>query len=387
MDIGFATFQYYPFGGLEKSMRNIALEILRRGHNLTFYCHSWQGDYLPGAKVEIISVKGWTNHARMFSFVRKFRKRMQNCKHDLIVGFKRMPGLDLYYNGDVCYRYEIGLKRNPLIKLTPRYNILSSFEKAVFSKDVSTHIMYIAEREKKIFQSCYDTPEPRFHALPPGIDKISIRNACSVALRTQVRRAMGVSQGTLVALMVGSDFYRKGVDRSIHALAALPVEQRQKLELWVVGQGNPDPFNKLAASLDVESRLRFLGARDDVPSLLGAADILLHPALSETAGNAILEGLVAGIPVIVSESAGFSTHVAKADGGVVVPDCPWCQATFDRALLTLVSDAALRKKLGAQGWCYADTTDLYRRPQVAADIIEMLVNEKRHAINSNAALG
>lgn len=379
MDIGFATFQYYPFGGLEKSMHNIAREIVKRGHKLTFYCHSWEGALLPGAEVKVVPAKGWTNHRKMLSFVRQFQEIVRTCEHDLVVGFKRMPGLDLYYNGDVCYQHEVGLKYNPLLKLTPRYKILSSFEKAVFSKEASTHIMYIAEREKRIFQFCYDTPEQRFHPLPAGIDKISIRDACLSDQRSRTRSALGVPGDSLVLLMVGSDFQRKGVERSMRALAALPLDLRENTRLWVVGKGDARPYVKLATELGIGAQVVFLGPRDDVPQLLAAADILLHPALSETAGNAILEGLVAGIPVIVSESAGFSMHVARADGGLVVSDIPWHQNLLDKALLQLASDQDLRKKLGQNGWHYADITDLYGRPQVACDIIEKLIKEKVHA--------
>jgi UDP-glucose:(heptosyl)LPS alpha-1,3-glucosyltransferase len=376
MDIGFATFFYYPFGGLEKSLRNIALEVLRRGHDLTLYCYFWKGDLLPGAKLEVLPARGWTNHRRMSSFAGKLQQRISARNHDLLVGFKRMPGLDLYYNGDVCYKNEISSKNNPLIKLMPRYRVLSSFENDVFSRTSSTHIMYISEREKNIFQNYYGTPDFRFHALPPGIDKNSIRNACSNLKRGRLRKRLGVSDDILVALMVGSDFYRKGVDRSIRALAALPAEEQQKVELWIAGQGVPEPFIKLARKLDVEKRIRFLGARDDVPELLAISDFLLHPAVSETAGNAILEGLVAGIPVIVSQSAGFSYHVAEAGGGMVIPDTLWCQSHFDLAFRRLVNDSKLRGQLGQRGWRYADTTDLYHRPQVAADIIERMAKEK-----------
>ncbi|ABA88523.1 glycosyltransferase [Syntrophotalea carbinolica DSM 2380] len=360
-------------------MHNIAREVLRRGHKLTFYCHSWEGPHLSGAKIEIIPAKGWTNHGKMLSFVRKFQKTVHKCEHDLVVGFKRMPGLDLYYNGDVCYQHEVGLKYIPLLKLAPRYKILSSFEKAVFSKEASTHIMYIAEREKRIFQSCYETPEQRFHPLPAGIDKKSIRDASSSGQRTRTRSALGVSGDSLVLLMIGSDFQRKGVDRSMRALAALPADLRQNTQLWVVGKGDARPFAKMGAELGIADQVVFLGPRDDVPHLLAAADILLHPALSETAGNAILEGLVAGIPVVVSESAGFSVHVARADGGLVVSDIPWHQHLLDKALLRLASDQEFRKQLGQNGWYYADITDLYGRPRVACDIIEKLVKEKVHA--------
>lgn len=379
MDLAFATFKYYPFGGLEQSMRNIALEVLRRGHSLTLYCHSWQGKPFPNAKIEVLPVKKWTNHGEILGFHREFNRRLMLRKHDFVVGFKRMPSLDLYYNGDVCYRSEMASKHSPLVKLTPRYKVLSSFENAIFSKKSPTHIMYIAEREKRIFQSCYGTPDSRFHALPPGIDKARIRDACSPAQRSQVRNSLGEPEDSLILLMVGSDFRRKGVDRAIHAIAALPPGLKEKSRLLVVGKGDSAPYLKLAKKHGVGRLVRFIGPRDDVPLLLSAADILLHPARTETAGNAILEGLVAGVPVIVSESAGFSVHVAQAGGGRVVPDIPWRQNLLDQALKELVGDIELRERLGRQGWRYADETDLYHRPQVAADIIEKLAKEKAHA--------
>lgn len=379
MDLAFVTFKYYPFGGLEQSMRNIALEVLRRGHSLTLYCHSWQGEFFPNAKLEVLPVKKMTNHGEMLAFHQQFQRRLMLRKHDFVVGFKRMPSLDLYYNGDVCYRSEMASKHCSLVRLTPRYKVFSRFENAIFSKESPTHVMYIAEREKRIFQDCYGTPDSRFHALPPGIDKARIRDACSPEQRRQVRNGLGETENSLILLMVGSDFRRKGVDRAIHAIVALPPGIKEKSRLWIVGKGSSAPYRKLAKKFGVEKLVRFLGPRDDVPLLLSAADILLHPALSETAGNAILEGLVAGVPVIVSESAGFSVHVAQAGGGLVVPDTPWRQNLMDQALKELAGDVELRNRLGRQGWRYADETDLYHRPQVAADIIEKLAEEKAHA--------
>lgn len=59
--------------------------------------------------------------------------------------------------------------------------------------------------------------------------------------------------------------------------------------------------------------MHFLGARDE---------ILLHP-LSGMAMNAILVGLVAGIPINVSESTESCVYVVRAGRGLIVPDMPW----------------------------------------------------------------
>src|SRR5690606_19153019 len=121
-----------------------------------------------------------------------------------------------------------------------------------------------------------------------------------------------------VMLMVGSDFRRKGLARSIRALAALPHKLRQRAHLWVAGQDNPRRFLKLAQALGVAERVIILGARDDVPQLLWAADVFLHPAHSEAAGAVLLEAMIAGLPVITTEVCGYAHYVKQQEMGVVL---------------------------------------------------------------------
>lgn len=362
--------KYYPFGGLEKSFLNICKEAIRRGHSLTIYCKQWQGDKLAGANIIELPVKGLSNHRKMQSLHHLLMLEYRRGDFDVLVGFKRLPDLDVYYNGDVCFIQEAAGKHGGWYKLTARYRSMARMEAAVFAPESKTHILYIAEREKAIYQGAYHTPENRFHALPAGIDKAAIREAINAGKRDVIRAEQQLGDERLVILMVGSDFKRKGLDRAIDALAALPPLQRDKVCLWIVGTGDAQAYQKQAARLGVDQQLVFWGGRNDVPNLLSAADILLHPARVETAGNAIIEGMVAGLAVIVSASAGFSSHVAAGEGGLLVEDTPYQQQNLNQALERLVSDAELRKKLGANGWHYADNTDLYRRPQVAMDVIE-----------------
>ncbi len=371
MNLAFATLKYYPFGGLEKSFLNICKEALRRGHELTIYCRKWQGDRLAGANIIELPVKGLTNHAKLQEFHRLLMQSIEHLDPDLLVGFKRMPDLDLYYNGDVCFIEEAQAKHGSWYRLTPRYRTLAAFERAVFDPAGQCHVMYISEREKQIYQRIYKTPEQRFHSLPAGIDKRSIRTAIENQKRKQLRVEHQLTDQQVVCLMVGSDFKRKGVDRSIAAVAALPPDLRKDVVLWVIGAGDSAPYQKQASQAGIASQVVFLGGRSDVPDWLAAADILLHPARQETAGNAILEGLVAGLPVVVSACAGFSVHVAEAEAGILVEDKNY-QSGLNHALETLVSNPELRERYGQKGWDYADSTDLYNRPQVALDIIEEL---------------
>ena len=99
-------------------------------------------------------------------------------------------------------------------------------------------------------------------------------------------------------LHVGSWFARKGVDRAMAALAALPEELRTKAKLVVVGDDNVKPFVRLARSLGIADQVRFRGATEDIARFYYAADLLIHPAYTENTGTTLIEAMVCGLPAL-----------------------------------------------------------------------------------------
>ncbi len=375
MKLAFLLNNFYPYGGLEKSFLRIVHACRYKGHQVMVFTMSWQGEKPQGVEVVLLPGKGLTNHGRARSFVRQFRKHADPAAFDLIVGFNRLPGLDLYYNADVCYVLDVARRRSFLSRLTSRYRTYAAFEKKVFGTDSTTHIMYISEAEKKKYISVYGKVDERIHFLPPGTDKEKVRQSHTAEIRSRVRDELGVGSDEFMLLMIGSDFCRKGVARSIEALAALPGELRQKTRLFVIGKGKAKNYMRQAESVGVADRTHFLGTRQDVPRFLAGADVLVHPAVAETAGNAILEAMVAGVAVMVTAVCGFAFHVKKADAGSVIAD-PFDQQEMNLLLAEMLRTAPLRT-WGENGFAYADTVDLYSRPQTAVKIIEKLAAAKQ----------
>ena len=236
--------------------------------------------------------------------------------------------------------------------------------------------MYLSATEKNNYISVYGTQSDRFHYLPPGIDKKRIRASIHPEIRKNIRRQFNISDNSHFLLMIGSDFYRKGVSRSIAALAALPEKLKDKTYLFVIGAGRVRSLKKLAVRLGVDKRVCFLGGRNDVPDFLAAADFLLHPAVSENTGNAILEAMVAGVPVLTTSICGYSFHIEKAKAGQVITSFPFNQEQMNKVLSSmLVSDQPKNWKKNALR--YAEKTDLYSRPQSAVKIIEYVVKRKK----------
>ena len=179
MDLAFCLFNYFPFGGLERNFLAIGRECIQRGHTIDVYTIAWEGEYPPNMAINIISVRGLSNHSRAASFAKRVAGVLDDPKYDLTVGFNKIPGVDLYYAADVCYVLDIARRRTSLSKLTRRYHVYAELERSVFGRNAHTHIMYLSETEKNNYIRVYGTPEERFHYLPPGIDKNYIRAAIS----------------------------------------------------------------------------------------------------------------------------------------------------------------------------------------------------------------
>lgn len=374
MKLAFCLFKYFPYGGLQRDFLRIARLCRDRGHEIHVYTMQWEGEVEPGLHLHIIQAKGWQNHTRIRSFTQKLSQIFMTNKHDLVIGFNKMPNLDVYYAADVCYQARVRKERGFFYRLLPRYRQHLLFEKAVFAQNKKTQILLISPLQQKFFSQYYQTEAHRLHLLPPGIAKDRLAKANAAEIRENLRCAYHLSSTDFLLLMVGSSFHTKGLDRSILALASLPASLKTRCHLFVIGQGDPVPFQQLAVKHAVANHLHFLGGRMDVPDFLLAADLLLHPAYHENTGTVILEAMVAGLPVLTVAACGYAHYVEEAEAGMVIA-MPFQQQALNVALQTMLLSPQ-RSLWKQNGLTFAREADIYSLPEKAADIIDTVGKQK-----------
>ena len=135
----------------------------------------------------------------------------------------------------------------------------------------------------------------------------------------------------------------KAHDITLRALSALP-----DAYLWIAGSGPLEAeLKQLAKDLGVAARVRFLGWRDDAPSLYRTADLCVFPSRIEPLGNVVLQAWAHGVPVIAAASKGPAALVNDGEDGLLVPlEDP---DALVRAVQALLSDAELRARVIAGG--------------------------------------
>ncbi|MEG2268463.1 MAG: glycosyltransferase family 4 protein, partial [Acinetobacter sp.] len=329
---------------------------------------SWEGECPEVFELILVPIKSRTNHGRNAEYYSWVQAHLLQHPVERVVGFNKMPGLDIYYAADVCYAEKVAQEKSIFYRLTSRYRHYAEFERATFQQGQPTQLLMLTNKQVADFQKHYHTEAERFHILPPGIYPDRKYSQQIPNSRDIYRQKNGISEQQYLLLQVGSDFTRKGVDRSIRALASLPETLRQNTLLFVVGQDKPRKFQTLADKLNVHANVRFFSGRNDVAELMAAADLLMHPAYQEAAGIVLLESIAAGLPVLTTAICGYAHYIRDANCGVVIEE------PFQQDILNEVLCRALREPSLCSGWresarYYADTQDLYSLPEKAADII------------------
>jgi UDP-glucose:(heptosyl)LPS alpha-1,3-glucosyltransferase len=367
MNLAFCLFRFFPYGGLERDFLRIAKACQQRGHLIHVYTMRWEGPKPDGFIIHLIKPQGWTNHGRALNFVRHLENEFKSQHYDAVIGFNRMPFLDFYFCADICF-VRSKEKHGYWYRYTRRYKNYLQLEEAVFSSHATTKILYLTPNEKNDYQAFYQTAAERFYLIPPGIEKNHYSDEEMRTFRKKIRSEFNIDEHDKLLLMVGSCFKRKGVERSIHALASLPKSIQQQCKLFIIGRGDKGPYLKLAKKYDLFDQVKFLGVRDDVRSWMMAADLLLHPASFETAGMVIVEALTRGLPLLITENCGYAFHVHDANAGLIIPT-PFDQQQMNGHLLTMLQGLHLghwRKN----ALNYAEKTDLYSMAEKIVGLIE-----------------
>lgn len=338
MKLAFCLFKYYTHGGLSRDLVRLVKLCQQRGHQVDIYTMAWADPIPENFKVIILPTKGLTNHKRCRNFARLFTDTIKTKAYDATIGFNRMPGLDVYYICDICYKYSAHKKHGFWFRLTPRYQTYVKLETAIFSPQASTKILYKTAMLKQQYQSYYNTPDQRFHLIHPAVDISRKAPTNAKTIRQEMRKTHNISAQQKLLLLIGSNFKLKGVDRALQALATLPPTERSNTLLWIIGSGNQKKYLKLAQQLEITTNVKFFGTVNNIPKILQAGDLLLHPAYQDATGSTILEAIVAGLPVITTDTCGFAPHVTTAKAGLVITS-PFKQAILNDALVQALTDA------------------------------------------------
>jgi glycosyltransferase involved in cell wall biosynthesis len=347
-------------GGAEIHLHEIFGRLAARGHEVTLLCGGWRGAPPTATLDGIEVVRVGTRYTFPFLARSYFRKHLADADFDLLVeDVNKIPLGTTRWGGP------------PVVALVPHLFGGTAFQELAAPLAAA---VWLAER-----------PLGRVYRNTP-FQAISVSTADDLAAR-------GIPRGDVAVICPGIDTVGytpdardrapeptfaylgrlkryKGVHHVVRAFAAL---RHPTATLEIAGAGDYRPvLERLAASLDLGDRVRFLGFIGEAEklALLRRSWALVFASPKEGWGITNLEAAACGTPVIASASPGLRESVVDGQTGFLVPHGD--DAAMAAAMSRIASSPALVAQLGQGGRRFAET---FSWDNAATQTIEHLESE------------
>ncbi len=180
----------------------------------------------------------------------------------------------------------------------------------------------------------------RVDVIPNGIAK---PEPIPSQARARLRRKIAGDERSSIIITVGRFTRAKGYEDMIEAFSLLR-DTTSKPVLLMVGAGSmADSIKQRIESLHLSQSVTITGERNDVPQLLASSDVYASSSHREGLPLAVLEAMMAGLPVVAT-SVGDIPNVVTDGTGVVVP--PHQPEMLADALDDLLKNPEKRRAMG-----------------------------------------
>lgn len=159
----------------------------------------------------------------------------------------------------------------------------------------------------------------KIFVIPNGVDltKFNVEKKKNIVM---ARKNIGIERDVKVIVTVSRLVPKNGIGDLIEALAILEKQKKNnELRLLIIGQGPLENVLKSKVKkFGLSESVIITGGipNDKIPSYLAIADIFVRPSYSEGLGNAFLEAMAMGIPIIGTQVGGIPDFLEDGETGL-----------------------------------------------------------------------
>lgn len=366
VDIAYLPLGAAAFGGAERSLLDLACEMVKRGSSVivlagealrdTPFPHIAAERGIPIEWVGLAPEKGLVDNLR--EAIRVFRRYAPRIIHFNISWRRRMWVVPVVARLWSKAKLIGSMRAMPdPHELVPRkrhlgflpglrlWHLPELVVGRVWARTLHVTVSINAKDIPRRLAQNYGFPTARIRVIYNGIAAPS--QLPTVDQKDSIRRSLGVQEGGLLIAYSGRLSKEKGVDVLVRALGRMPESYR----LVLVGEGpQRDELRQLVGELGLSERVYFAGFLRDPNTVVGAADIVVVPSLwYEAFGRVVVEAMALGVPVLASRIGGMAELFDDGvEGWYAPPNDPAALASVlarfdtDRETLRLAGVAARR---------------------------------------------
>jgi len=336
------------FGGVESHVRSLSRELARRGHEVTVVTSRHDPSSLPEETMDgfrVLRVK-----PRLILMQTPITPRMRGVLRGVpadVVHAHSPPPLASRYAGVVASERDIPY----VVTYHCDVDLPSAFGsvvESVYRRSLGASTLRNADQVIVTTRTYAATSRAvwRYNptVIPNAVDHQRFRPDVD---GSGVRAKLGIPKEVPVVLLVGRIVPHKGIEHFVEAARYAP-----EARFLVAGEGSlREPMKRLAASMGVSDRVRFVGRVSEarLPEVYAACDVFVLPSVSrlEAFGIVALEAMATAKPVIVADIPGVREMIVDGVDGLLADPVN----TLDLAdkIRRLLIDPEARRTMGQRG--------------------------------------
>ena len=323
MKIAIIRQKFVNYGGAEQFVSGYTRYLAEMGHEVHIYANQWTPSHHPNVKIH--SVRAFTRNSflRVLSFALFALQAISFRSYDIVQSHERIWHQDIYRAGDGCHREWLERRSSYLpfikrffLKFNLFHQLILRLEKRIFEKGECKKIIAISEMVKRDILKHYRLPEDRVKVVYNGIQLDRFDPSNKKYFYDEVRQQLRISDQEVMILFVGSGFERKGLE---YLIKSIQYVKEKNWRLVLVGKGNWEKYLNFTTKKKQE-KITCLEPIDEIEKLYAAADFFILPSIYEPFGNANLEALASGLPIITSQNTGASEIITPKKEGIILED-------------------------------------------------------------------
>lgn len=348
MKIALAARGCRPGAGIELYTYELAGRLARK-HEVAVITRP--GEYQAcGARLVPVIVRSWPKWHSILAFSQQAGRLARQGNYDIV----HAQGSDCCW-GEVatahaCHaagmaaslRLHPGPANRARKALSPAHRVIVRLEQQVFGR--AQRVLAVSRQVEQQLRAVYGLPADSVRTVYPGaaLPRLTTRDRQRSGLG--VREKLRVPQDAFLFLLAANAPRLKGAERILRAMSCGPGSGHHFL---IASGSRTDPkLARLAQRLGLAGRVHFLDTGRDVLPAYSAADAYIALPEYESFGLAVLEAMLCGLPVIVTENAGAAELMHSGREGLLLPDLA-DDRLVAAAMQRLAADKALRQRLGA----------------------------------------
>ena len=374
MKIAIIRQKFVLYGGAEQFVQGYIQQLADAGHDIHIFANEWSESHHPNIHLHHVPVFKLNAFIRTLSFAWFVARAIGKESFDIVQSHEKTWKQNVYRVGDGCHKEWLSQRKRflPALKrlslsYNPFHRLILKMEKNIFESGQCKKFIAISQTVKSNILKHYHCPEENISVIYNGVDLIRFHPDNKKLYRENIRKELEIPKNFVLILFVGSGFERKGLKSLLQATQYL---KSKNWRLLIMGKGKWKKYIHFVPE-NLRSQIIYREPVPEIEKFYSAADIFALPSIYEPFGNANLEALASGLPVITSSHCGAADIIQHKKNGLIV-DIPESSEEVSENINSLFNQT-LRQSMGQQGRILAEQFSLDKNTREMVSVYKEII--------------